>query len=194
MVYPAASDPQRGLAEQTWLGGSARSNGFDRSLQNAGGTLARPLIEQLGDELLLFVAEEEGRIIGGATFTVAPQAGIMQYHLSAAEDKFRHRQPAKLIIHTAREWGRQNGYKCLHLGGGLGSQQDPLFEFKAGFSPDTHVFRTQRVVVDPQRYVALAGNTASVLDDLSGFFPAYRSDAQRPTRPPAHQPDTKARL
>lgn len=132
------------------------------------------LVDRLGDALLLFVAEEAGRVIGGAMFTLAPEAGIMQYHLSAADNDFRHRQPAKMIIHAAREWGREHGFSRLHLGGGLGSQQDSLFEFKRGFSTDTHMFRTQRLVVDAEKYVALSGGEASVLEDLGGFFPAYR--------------------
>ena len=134
----------------------------------------RALARGLGDDLLLFVAEEGGCTIGAALFTVARGSGIMQYHLSAWDWEYRRHQPTKTVIHAAREWGQANGMHYLHLGGGLGSANDSLFEFKRGFSPDTHVYRTQRLVLDPNRYVALSGGDDATLKNLDGFFPAYR--------------------
>lgn len=139
----------------------------------------RTLVRSLGSDLLLFVAEEDDCVIGGALFTVSRESGIMQYHLAGWDWEYRHRQPSKTVIHAAREWGRLNRMSCLHLGGGLGSANDSLQEFKLGFSPDTHVYRTQRVVVDPERYVALSGGDKSTLDELDGYFPAYRRPGGR---------------
>lgn len=152
----------------------------------------RTLERALGDDLLLFVAEEAGCVIGSALFTVANGSGIMQYHLSAWDWEYRHRQPTKTVIHAAREWGRTNGLHYLHLGGGLGSANDSLFEFKRGFSPDTHVYRTQRLVVDPDRYVALSGGDYTTLEDLNGFFPAYRRPGARVGPPQADAGDDLA--
>lgn len=130
---------------------------------------------ELGDRLRLFVAEEDGVIIGGKTVTVSGAAGILQSHLIGVDSRYLHRQPSKILMHAIRQWAREQGHQVYHLGGGLGgSAEDSLFRFKRGFSPDTHVFRTQRVVVDPGRYLALCGGTPSVLEDLSGYFPAYR--------------------
>ncbi|CAG9174096.1 hypothetical protein LMG23992_02627 [Cupriavidus laharis] len=134
----------------------------------------RSLVNGLGDNLLLLVAEEAGHVIGGALFTLAQQSGIMQYHLSGSDWDYRHRQPTKIIIHTAREWGRMHGFSRLHLGGGLGSAVDSLHEFKRGFSPDTHMFSTQRVVVSREAYHALSAGRAASDGDLRGYFPAYR--------------------
>ncbi|WP_354682705.1 GNAT family N-acetyltransferase [Cupriavidus necator] len=139
----------------------------------------RTLVRGLGDDLLLFVAEEGDCVIGSALFTVARGTGIMQYHLSGWDWDYRHRQPTKTLIHAAREWGRIHGMHYLHLGGGLGSSHDSLYEFKRGFSPDTHVFRTQRLVVDADRYVALSGGDRGTLARLDGFFPAYRRPGAR---------------
>jgi len=134
----------------------------------------RSLVDELGDNMLLLVAEERGHIIGAALFSVAQPAGIMQYHLSAFDWDYRHRQPTKMIIHTAREWGRTHGFRRLHLGGGLAAARDSLHDFKRGFSPDTHVFSTQRLVVDADKYRALSGGAGTAPDDLRGYFPAYR--------------------
>ncbi|MEM5429568.1 GNAT family N-acetyltransferase [Cupriavidus oxalaticus] len=137
------------------------------------------LAEELGDRLRLFVAEEEGVVIGGATITVSGEGGILQGHLMGIDARYRHRQPSKILLHAIRQWGREQGHRYYHLGGGLGgSAEDSLFRFKRGFSPDTHVFCTQRVVVDAGKYQALCGGTSTVLEDLSGFFPAYRKSGE----------------
>ncbi|KAF7961601.1 GCN5 family acetyltransferase [Cupriavidus sp. UYMU48A] len=138
----------------------------------------RVLMAETGANLRLFLAEEAGQVIGATLCSVAWDAGIMQAHLFGMDHHYLHRQPSKIITHIARSWGRERGLKRLHLGGGVGgSSADSLFNFKKGFSSDTHVFRTQRVIVDPQRYVALCGGDKSVLADMKGFFPAYRRRA-----------------
>lgn len=131
------------------------------------------LVDGLGDKLLLFSALENNVVIGASMFTLAPSSGIMQYHLSGASSAFRHRQPAKIILDTAREWGRENGYNTLHLGGGLGGAEDSLFKFKRGFSPNTHRFHTQRIVVNEKRYIELTGLNSKDLY-AADRFPAYR--------------------
>lgn len=133
------------------------------------------LFDGLGDELLLFVAEEGGDVIGGSLFTASRNSGIMQYHLSGTATEFRHRQPSKLILHAAREWGRANRYLLLHLGGGVGAEEDALFKFKRGFSQNTHVFQSHRIVVNQERYGQLCRNSSCSFD-LSGYFPEYRRD------------------
>lgn len=133
------------------------------------------LVAETGANLRLFLAEEAGQIIGATLFSVAWGAGIMQAHLFGMDQRYLHRHPCKIITQAARNWGRERGLKRLHLGGGVGgSPSDSLFNFKKGFSPDTHVFRTQRVIVDPPRYMALCGGNASTLSDMRGYFPAYR--------------------
>jgi hypothetical protein len=135
------------------------------------------LVAEAGANLRLFVAEEAGEIIGATLFSVAWDAGILQYYLVGTDQRYQHRYPSKVMTHAARNWGRERGLKRLHLGGGVGgSSLDSLFRFKRGFSPDTHVFKTQRVVVHPERYVRLCGGDESVLSDLEGYFPAYRRD------------------
>lgn len=133
------------------------------------------LVRALGGDLLLFVAEENDTVISAALFTVARATGIMQYHLAGWDRAYHHYQPTKTVIHSVCEWGRINGLRYLHLGGGLGgSASDSLHEFKRGFSPDTHVYRTQRLVIDRDRYVELCGGDESTLDNLDSYFPAYR--------------------
>ncbi|CAG9177292.1 hypothetical protein LMG23992_03463 [Cupriavidus laharis] len=135
------------------------------------------LRREASGSLRLFIAEERGCMIGGALVSLAKSSGILQGHLCAVDSRHLHYQPLKMLIHAQREWGRAHGYKRLNLGGGRGrggQSEDSLYKFKRGFSPDTHMFRTQRLIVNPQRYVTLCGGNAGVLLERDGFFPAYR--------------------
>ncbi|MGN5476030.1 hypothetical protein ACTMU2_00430 [Cupriavidus basilensis] len=71
----------------------------------------------MGDDLLLLVAEEAGEVIGGALFTLARRSGIMQYHLSGSDWDYRHRQPTKIIIHTARGGAARMAFRGCTAGG-----------------------------------------------------------------------------
>jgi hypothetical protein len=81
------------------------------------------------------------------------------------------------MMHFVAGWAKARGDRTLHLGGGVGGRADSLFHFKAGFSPLRHRFRTLRVVVDEDRYVALVSALDAGLDpsDRAGFFPLYRA-------------------
>jgi hypothetical protein len=131
--------------------------------------------EALGDRLALIIVEIGGAVAAGGLFVVT--GDIAQYHLSGVDDAFVRDRPTKLMLHFARGWARDRGASVLHLGGGVGGAKDSLFAFKAGFSRGRCPFHTLRMVVDPEAYESIArarGVTAS-LDDLSGFFPAYRA-------------------
>jgi CelD/BcsL family acetyltransferase involved in cellulose biosynthesis len=102
--------------------------------------------------------------------------GIVQYHLSGTDAAFGRAAPTKLLFHQVREWARTRGNRWFHLGGGLGSAADSLFDFKIGFSPLRLPFHTLRVVVREADYRTLvegAGGTYHP-EDLDGFFPRYR--------------------
>jgi hypothetical protein len=68
------------------------------------------------------------------------------------------------------------GDRHFHLGGGIGSADDALLHFKAGFSPVRHRFVTLRLILDDAEYQRRVGltETSADADDPSGFFPAYR--------------------
>jgi hypothetical protein len=131
------------------------------------------LSDGLGDDLVVLLAEFEGQVVAGALFTVAPSSGIVGYHL-AGSVPYPPRGATKLLIAEGRRIGRERGCTRLLLGGGLGSAEDALFAFKAGFSPDRQRFRTLRLVLDPEEYARRCAAVGADPDDLSGFFPGYR--------------------
>ncbi len=142
----------------------------------------------LGERLQLAVVESGGAVAAAGLFVET--GGIVQYHLSGADGSFAKVQPTKLMIHFMRGWAKERGNQTMHLGGGVGSQNDSLFQFKAGFSSRRHAFRTMRIVVDEARYRRLVLDHDPSLDpaDLGGFFPLYRA-----TVAPEDQPERNAR-
>jgi Acetyltransferase (GNAT) domain len=106
--------------------------------------------------------------------------GIVQTYLSAS-DRSIHPSPKPLFYDDARSWARARGSSVFHLGGGRGSREDSLLDFKGRFSSRRHTFHIGRWVLDRRLYRALveapqAGSQAPHSND-DGFFPAYRREA-----------------
>jgi len=131
------------------------------------------LAEGLGDDLVVLLAERGGVAVAGALFTVAESSGIVGYHLAASVPG-PPRGATKLLIAEGRRIGRERGCTRLLLGGGLGSAEDALFSFKAGFSSDRHRFHTMRIVLDEDEYARRCAAIGAASVDASGYFPAYR--------------------
>ena len=62
----------------------------------------------------------------------------------------------------------------MHLGGGLGSNRDTLFEFKAQFSHLYFPFKTWRYVHNREIYDRLVRDRYPKNMPDSSFFPLYR--------------------
>lgn len=136
----------------------------------------------LGNRLNLFVALKEGAVLSGALFTVCNS--IIQYHLGGTYSRYLNLAPSKLIFDTVRVWGKELGADIFHLGGGVGSRQDGLFRFKAGFSSLRGQFSVWRMIVNQDVYTQLSEqkrmwSRAEGLEAVDNdYFPTYR----RPTR------------
>jgi ribosomal protein S18 acetylase RimI-like enzyme len=132
------------------------------------------LRDALGESLHLCVVEKDGDVVGAGLFVETD--GIVEFHLSGTADALRGVQPTKLMIHFVRGWAKDRGCQVLHLGGGVGGNNDSLLEFKMGFSPRRHTFTTLRVVIDEQEYRRLDQARGPLLDpDMrTGYFPSYR--------------------
>lgn len=132
----------------------------------------RGLWERLRGHVHLGVVEVDGAVVCAGLF--GESNGIIQYHLSGTAEEALRLSPLKLLINHARQWATRRGAETLHLGGGLGSADDSLMHFKAGFSNRRHVFKTWRVVLDDRRYAELSADAQT----SDGYFPAYRSGPQ----------------
>ncbi len=109
--------------------------------------------------------------------------GVVQNHLSGTDPIAGRAGANKLMIDVIAQYARSRGNGVLHLGGGRGSEDDSLFDFKSGFSSRRHRFRSLRVEVEPAafasavaRWEAAAGRSAA---DLA-YFPPYRAPLPAP--------------
>jgi hypothetical protein len=131
----------------------------------------------LGARLHLALVEIEGELAAASLF--GETDGIVQYFLSAQDERFRRAAPMKLLIDEARTWARARGDRWLYLGGGLGAADTSLMHFKEGFSESRVPLHTMRIVLRAPEYRALAlrRRPPGDLEDLRGYFPAYRDPA-----------------
>lgn len=142
------------------------------------------LAAELGPMLQLFVALDGRALAAAGLFTICD--GIVQAHLGAMNRDYAQLSPARLVDDTARRWATEAGARIFHLGGGVGGQEDSLFQYKAGFSDRRHSFSTWRWIVDEAAYRDLCrrrglGDPNDMRDSaVGGYFPAYR----RPTEAP----------
>ena len=123
------------------------------------------------DARLYFVKMDEELIVGGI-FVYTNE--IIQYHLSGTKTAYLKESPMRLLLDYVRLIGTKEGYKYLHLGGGVGSKEDALFNFKAGFSKKRHDFKIWKYIVNKKVYDELVERTGNIVDD--SYFPLYRAN------------------
>jgi CelD/BcsL family acetyltransferase involved in cellulose biosynthesis len=138
------------------------------------------LISREDSRIHLFVALSAGGEVAAGALMLSCN-GILQYHLGGTRGEYMGLAPMKLLFDTARLWAMERDFKVFHLGGGVGSQADSLFHFKAGFSDRRHPFFTWRWALDPAACERLAlekerWNVGRGLrPGAPGFFPSYRA-------------------
>ena len=123
-------------------------------------------------ECRLLIACIDSEITSGVLLTYSNN--IMQFHLAATHESYLHDGPMKLLIDEATIIGRGRGMHYLHLGGGVGGEEDSLFEFKSGFSNLFLDFKTWRFTADKATYDSLVEGRGLLSFANSGFFPLYR--------------------
>ncbi len=99
----------------------------------------------------------------------------MNYHLSGQLFEYRRYAGTNKLLYDAAKWGCQNGYDWLHLGGGLGAKEGPLYDFKKSFykKGEDKEFYVGRKIVDKEKYDYLISLRNEELSD--DFFPRYRA-------------------
>ena len=125
------------------------------------------------------VVESEGQPAAACIFFEC--AGIVQAHLGGTKSEFLNRSPFHLLLYSAAGWAKSRGNRYLHIGGGVGGSNDPLLQFKRGFSQLLFPFSTLRLITDEGKYRELTTRRAEAADvsveevSCGDFFPAYRA-------------------
>jgi hypothetical protein len=113
----------------------------------------------------------EGRLV--ASMLGMGEPPWLHYHLGGSVDGAGRSGASHLALLGLAEWGQDQGYSLLHLGGGVGGREDTLLEYKLRFAPDgLRPAAVGKALHDPAAYAELTGS-AEV--DWAGFFPAYRA-------------------
>jgi hypothetical protein len=132
----------------------------------------------LGDNLHLGVVEIENQIACACLITEC--CGIVQTYLGGTKQQFYEYAPDKTLFNYIRFWAKERGNQVFHLGGGVGSAKDGVYQFKSGFSKQRYSFLTLRLIVNPENYFHLVDRRAKSLQVAptallnTNFFPAYR--------------------
>lgn len=131
-------------------------------------------LARLGDALVL-VDVRRGDELAASVLCLAGSPWL-HYHLGGASDEGRRQGASHVALLAAASWGQEHGYDVLHLGGGVGGQEDSLFDYKRRFAPEDLVtVSVGKAVHDEEAYRRLAGVTEI---DFDGYFPAYRDRAR----------------
>jgi len=129
----------------------------------------------LKNNCMVFYAVYQEKII--AMSMILHGNRLMNYHLSASDEFYKHLAPTNLLLYEAACWGSANNCKTFHLGGGLHSMEDKLFHFKKAFhtGPDA-VYAIGKKCFQPEVYDTLVSirKVEKDFDHQSLFFPLYR--------------------
>jgi hypothetical protein len=136
-------------------------------------------LAKLGDRVHLCLVELSGEV--ASTCIIYECDRIVQAHLGGTKTEFLPQSPFCFLLDYVRYWAKERGNEYFHLGGGVGSSQDSVYHFKAGFSNQKHPFLTIKRVIDAEKYDRLVECRSQTLNvspaelKESNFFPAYRA-------------------
>ena len=134
--------------------------------------------QALGPAARLFVTKLGNSV--AASMIVIAYNQVVHSHLIGSAPEYAAMSPSKVMLDDLRNWGSQNGFRSMHLGGGLGGREDALFQFKRRFSPLTHSFRTGSWILNEPIYRELEAQNHAKLAVLGiqpeqiSYFPSYR--------------------
>lgn len=132
----------------------------------------RSIWEDLSRNAQVFYTQAEDGTLAAAAIMLGAN-GRLNYHLSGSRRELQNLAPTNLLLYEAACWGSENGYKTLHLGGGLGAREDSLLAFKKAFyRGDPQNYHIGKRILDPQAYAMLVSLRGQLPE--GNFFPAYR--------------------
>lgn len=100
----------------------------------------------------------------------------LHYHLGCSKKEFLHLGVNAFQFHNIALWGKENGYRVFHLGGGYAGSES-LFNFKKRFNPEgTLDFYIGKKIHNSVLYQKLLKDWEIYYSQVScsNYFPAYR--------------------
>lgn len=129
-------------------------------------------VELFQDNLLLVEAVYEEKVIAMGFYFV--YKNYIHIHLSGTLSDYLYLSPAYVLRYGVTQWGKENGYKMIHHGGGrTNSPDDGLLKFKKQFGKNTEFqFFIGKKIWNKEIYKQLC--QMRNVDGNVEFFPAYR--------------------
>lgn len=132
------------------------------------------ILKYYKNNLVLIEAIFEGKVIAAGLYFIYKD--IIHIHLSGTLNEYLYLSPAYVLRYAITVWGKENGYKLIHHGGGRSnSEDDSLYLFKKNFAKLYDVdFYIGKKIWNQELYNKLC-EIKNVNPDES-FFPAYRKN------------------
>lgn len=128
----------------------------------------------LKEHAMVYIAYLKERPIAAAIMLYENK--YISYHLSGQIMEFRKYAGTNMILNEAAKWGCANGFEWLHLGGGLGAKEGPLYDFKKSFykKGEDKAFYIGKKIINRKIYDELVSMRNLTSD--TAFFPKYRAE------------------
>lgn len=129
------------------------------------------LFDELKDNCKIFSAYLDKKMLSSCiVFNVNNR---LSYHLAGSTRISGNIYETNLLIYEVAKWGCQNGYKSFLLGGGVGSKEDCLYQFKKGFDDKhSYQFYIGKKVYRQDLYEELINMRTDIANH--NYFPEYR--------------------
>ena len=135
------------------------------------------LISLLKENIALFHANYQGKIISSAIFTYNDY--IINYFLTGSLFQMRHLSANNLLLYSVLLWAKRTGIRFFHLGGAY-QQNESLYLFKKSFSPHRKQYFVGSVIHDEKYYDSICKLLNKNIGEAAckNYFPLYRYPCQ----------------
>ena len=129
---------------------------------------------KLKDKVKLFNIRYQGEVV--ATSIILLGDKWIHYHLSANTEVGYKLAANNFLLYNVAIWGSENGYQKLHLGGGYGGNESPLYKFKYSMNKNGILdFYIGKKIYNKELYEKLVDEKMlNSKEKESSFFPLYR--------------------
>lgn len=101
---------------------------------------------------------------------------LLHVHLTGSLEEYHHLYAPNILQYALLEWGRDNGIRLIHHGGGRTNEaEDKLYLYKKKYGKGEELeFHIGKKIWNPEIYAELC--QAAGVEGEGSFFPAYRQD------------------
>lgn len=128
----------------------------------------------LGPQLIIVEVSWSGILIAMSLSFVSND--LLHVHLTGSLEDYHHLYAPNILQYALMEWGRDNGIRLIHHGGGrTNAPDDKLYLYKKKYGKGQELeFHIGKKIWNREVYDMLCKEAG--VEDTGSFFPAYRKD------------------